>query len=620
MFMLFVIAVPLTGSAASLQPSQPDFPQAILLVSGDSVRDNLGSNNLVIIDARTAGYDISHIPGAINMLFGQYFTSGTGLLPVATLNSMLSAKGLTSDATYVIYDNTSASWGAAGRIFWMLEYLGCKDVHILDGGWDKWFGDGKPTETSANILPASTFQASPVPSIRSDKKYIAGRYKSADFVVMDCRTDEEYIGWQLYGEARGGHIPGAVQVPYAWYFSTDKTLRNYAELTMMFQSRGITRDKEVTAHCTVGIRSGFAYFVLRLMGYPRASNYDASIVEWAADKKLPMEIAPNFSTIVHPSWVKAVIDYHAPGSATAAPSNYPYARDHKYLIFQTSWAINIADDSDYINGHVPGAIHLGTGAFEDGEPTWYLSADAAVHQTMSNNGITADTTVIIYSDAPYDDGTPWGIGWSARLFWILKYAGLNDVRILNGGYKDWLGAGYAGDTGTNLPAAATFTGSVHPEYLATTAYVAKKLKSGAISVGDVRKYDEYAGATSGYATIEARGRVPGAVWLSDAGSSSLVYHNSDGTLSSYTDVRNLWKARGITSAKPIVFYCGAGYRSALAFLHGYVMGYKNIRNYASGWFDWSTVFEADPSYTGGLTPGWRQVPSVNSIVLGSPVN
>ena len=94
-----------------------------------------------------AGYDTSHIPGAINIKFGDYFTPGAGLLPKADLNSKLSAAGLKRSMTFVIYDNTSASFGAAGRIFWMLEYLGCGDVHVLDGGWDKWAADGRPTET-----------------------------------------------------------------------------------------------------------------------------------------------------------------------------------------------------------------------------------------------------------------------------------------------------------------------------------------------------------------------------------------------------------------------------------------------------------------------------------------
>ena len=160
---------------AKLVASQADFPNANLLVSADSVQSSLGAKNLVIIDARTSGYSTSHVPGAINIIFGNYYTGGLGLLPTADLENKLGAAGLKRDMTFVVYDNTSASFGAAGRIFWMLEYLGCKDVHILDGGWDKWAADGRPTETSSHTLPATTFTAKVSSAVRATKDHIASR-------------------------------------------------------------------------------------------------------------------------------------------------------------------------------------------------------------------------------------------------------------------------------------------------------------------------------------------------------------------------------------------------------------------------------------------------------------
>ena len=296
------------SSLAALAPSQTDFPNAALLVSAASVQNSIGEENLVIIDARTEGYSTSHVPGAVNVRFGEFLTWGKGLIPVADLNNRLSAAGLKRGMNFVIYDNTSASWGAAGRMFWMLEYLGCANVHILDGGWDKWVADGRPTESTINTLPAAPFKAAVKSSWKATQKHIKSRLYAADFAIIDSRTDEEFIGWQLYGENRGGHIPGAVQIPYGWFFNADKTVLNYSDLRTMFESRGITRNKEVTAYCTVGVRSGFVYFLLRLMGYPSASNYDGSIVEWAATASLPMKKAPNYSKLVYPQWVKNLID------------------------------------------------------------------------------------------------------------------------------------------------------------------------------------------------------------------------------------------------------------------------------------------------------------------------
>ncbi|MFZ2444820.1 MAG: rhodanese-like domain-containing protein [Syntrophobacteraceae bacterium] len=599
---------------AALEPSQPLFPNAKLLVSAVSLESSMGESGLVIIDARTSGYETAHIPGAINVKFGDYFTSGTGLLPLADLQSKLGAAGLTRGMTFVIYDNTSASWGAAGRIFWMLEYLGCTRAHILDGGWDKWVADARQTEVTVNTLPKKTFTAALKPAVKTDKAYIESRLGAEDFVVIDSRTDEEFIGWQLYGEARGGHIPGAVQIPYNWHFNADRTIRDVSWINSLLLSRGITKDKEVTAHCTVGIRSGFAYFILRLMGYPLASNYDASIVEWAKDKTLPMEKAPRFSTIVYPAWVKALIAYHAPGSTTAAPPNYPYARDHKYVIFETSWGPTESATS-YKNGHVPGAVHSDSDIYENGSPRWFLKPIDEIHTVMGNLGITADTTVVVYADSP---------SYSARLWWVLKYAGLKDVRYFNGGYQQWLTAGYAGETKINNPTPATFAGAAHASYLATTPWVAKNLNS--IWVGDVRSYDEHLGAKSGYNYISAKGRIPGAIWLNDGGSTQLVYRDGDATISAYTQVRDNWTKKGIVSTavptrfdKELVFHCGNGYRSSLTFLHAYLMGYNNVRNYSSGWSDWSTTYTNDPS-CGGITPGWCQEPSPRQIVIEMPAD
>lgn len=601
------------SASAQLEPSQPDFPNARLLVSADSVQNSIGTPNLVIIDARTAGYDTSHIPGAINVKFGEYFTPGVGLLPIADLESKLSAAGLKRGMTFVIYDNTSASFGAAGRIFWMLEYLGCNDVHILDGGWDMWIADARPTEATINTLPANTFKAIVKPSLKARKNRIKGRLKDADFAIIDARTDEEYIGWQLYGETRGGHIPRAIQIPYAWFFNTDKTVVNYSDLKTMFKSRGISKDKEITAYCTVGIRSGFVYFLLRLMGYPQASNYDGSIAQWSADSSLLMEKASRFSTIVYPSWVKTLIDYHTPGSTTPAPPEYPYDRAHKYLIFETQWG-TIDDATAYKSGHIPGAIHSNSDTYENGYPRWFLLPDTDLHTAMGSMGITADTTVVVYSDSRI---------FAARLWWILKYAGVNDVRFLNGGYEQWLASGYDGETTINSSVPATFSGSVKPDYLATTDYVfTQYTKKRLTLLADVRSKDEHNGAKSGYSYLEAKGRIPNAVWAYDGDDASPVYNDSDGTLRSYTEVRKVWKRRGITSTgasnmfdKEVIFYCGGGYRSSLAFLYAYLMGYDNIRNYSDGWEGWSTTYAEDPSCT-GITPGWCQTPSGRPIVVG----
>ncbi len=278
LLLTFILSVTLSllggyeSSFAKLAASQPDFPNAKLLVSAASVQKNL--HGIVLIDARTSGYETSHIPGAINLNYNDYLTPGNGLKDLATLQSKLTAAGLKSNSTIVIYDNTTASFGAAGRVFWMLEYLGCKDVHILDGGWDKWVADKRKTKSGIQTLRSKkAFVASVNASLLATSSHIMDRLTSLDatnstddFAVVDARTNEEYIGWQFYGEARGGHIPKAVNIPYEWFFNDDKTVLDYQDLRKLFEDRGVTADKEVTSYCTVGYTQRLCLFSLAADG------------------------------------------------------------------------------------------------------------------------------------------------------------------------------------------------------------------------------------------------------------------------------------------------------------------------------------------------------------------
>lgn len=613
------------SQTASLVAASAQFPNGDLLVSADSVQASLGKN-LIIIDSRSEeAYAAGHIPGAINLQHSAFWTKGSGLKQTDWVATQLGAAGIAQDRKIVIYDDTTASWGSGGRLFWMFEYLGCTDVHMLNGGWDKWTADNRQVQTSAVTLPAATFTPQVKSSAKADSSHIATRLYDQDFVVIDTRTDEEYLGWQLYGETRGGHIPKAVNIPYAWFYNTDKTTVSYQTLKTMLESRGITPDKEVTANCTAGIRSGYVYFLLRLMGYSRCSNYDASIWDWADNTSYPMEKAPNYATAVYPGWVKSLIDYHAPGSTSAAPPQYVYDRSHKYLIFETQWG-SFDDmtqgwaDNAYQVGHIPGAIHSNSDIYENGFPRWFLLPDAQLKAAVGSMGITPDTTVVVYSDSSI---------FAARLWWILKYAGVTDVRFMNGDMTQWKANGYPVETTVNLPTATTYTGTVNASYLADTAYVAANYASTATTqLVDVRSGSEYAGLISGYGYLVNKGRIPGAIWAYNADDSSLIYRDGDGTLRSYEEVKALWSGRGIESTvdptkldKEAIFYCGGGYRSSLAFFYAYLMGYTNIRNYSDGWSGWSTTYTQDASYLHdplipGSTDGWRQDPSGRPFATG----
>jgi len=593
MLSLLLIVTPflfLAGGNASavLAPSQTDFPNSGLLVSADSVQGSIGEANLVIIDARGAdAYAAAHIPGAINLIYGKYLSFGSGLLPTAKLNKKLSAAGLRRGMTFVIYDDTTASWGAAGRIFWMLEYLGCKKVHILDGGWDKWVADARPTETAINILPENTFKASVQSSRKATKQRIKKLLGTNKFAIVDARNDEEYNGWQLYGEARGGHIPGAVHIAYSRFFNANKTVLSYNDLKTMFLSRGIKKNKELTAYCTAGIRSGFVYFLFRLMGYPNVSNYDASIAQWSADKSLPMEKMANYQALVYGQWVKDLID-------GKNPPTYP---GKGYVILYSDWTARYYEDrTDYVGtpyekGHIPGAIFVDVYSLENGPSSQYgeqykhptdanIKPIPELQKFLGNMGITKDTTVVVYVDEVQ------GVSCVGRPAWALLLAGVDDVRILNGGYKAWLEAGGEVDTVPHPWVPASFGDHPgNPQYLATMDDV-RNVINGSIPnvvITDDRSWEEYIGTNNHYVFFSALGRIWTSEWIANG---SDLMASDKLSLKTYYEVLSNWKQKGFSADTKMYCYCGTGWRSALYTFYAYLVGWS-AANYDGGFYEWS---------------------------------
>lgn len=299
--------------------------------------------------------------------------------------------------------------------------------------------------------------------------------------------------------------------------------------------------------------------------------------------------------LVSSAWVNKLIQYHEEGSISKAPIDYQYDRTHDYLIFETSWG-RLEDAEQYQKGHIPGAIHSNSDIYENGEPRWFLRSDSEIFATMKSMGITAETTVIVYSHQPI---------FAARLWWILQYAGLEDVRVLDGGYEKWTADGFEGETTVNLPVAAIkeYAGPLKSEWIATMEYAAAHYKdTDHYILADVRDREEYTGLKSGYDYLIEKGRIPNSIWFYPVGGVTDRYFNTNNTFKSLEAIRAMWSELGLsdgktphTFKKEVIFYCGGGYRSATAFFYAYLMGYKNIRNLSNGWMGWSTTYTYDLS-------------------------
>ncbi len=577
------------------------FPNAHLLASAEDLLEGDGiqtaaTSNKIIVDTRSAdAYAAGHIPGAINLQW-QTFALWDGsapdgtLLPVEELAATLGAVGIASDANIVFYDDTVSSWGSAGRFFWMLEYLGCTTAQVLNGGWDKWVADGLPTETAENQLATTTFSPQLNSAVMAQKEHIAQRIDDSDFVSVDTRTDEEYIGWALYGEARGGHIPNAVQLPYEWYYNADKSILSYTDLKELLESRGITTDKEVVAYCTAGIRSGFFYFLGRLMGYTQVANYDGSMWDWAAADAAtcPMDKLHNYQALVYPAWVDALIKGENP----------PTYSGNGYVILFTSWEARYAENrSDYVGtpyetGHIPGAIFLDTYAIENGPNSEYgegyafpeegnAKSVAELQSLFGSLGISQDKTVIVYAD---DDISMMTAG---RVAWALMLSGVEDVRILNGSYDAWVAYGGVVETTPNSLTPVSFGSSAgNPGYLATKDDLQDVIDGDRLDtiIVDDREWAEYIGdSNSYYHYFHELGRIKTSQWIGDWVE---LCREDFQSLKAFGEVKDNWRESGFSPDRQMYFYCGTGWRSALYTFYAYLMGWP-AANYDGGWFEWS---------------------------------
>lgn len=290
-----------TDSAPLPPPPPPQtgdtslFPNAQLLVSVE----DLDAPSTIVLDARHSedAYNAGHIPGAIYappILFSVSQVNQM-LRPVDELEQVLGDLGITRTSNIIIYDDTTASLGAGGRLFWMLEYLGCTNVSVLNGGWDQWKIQRMPVETIVPApLPPAVFTALVNDAIYVTKEYVASRMDAPGFTLVDVRTDDEYQGLLPNSDPRPGHIPGAISFPYTECYNPDKTVLNFTDLKLLLESKGIITATEVVAYSTVGKRSAFFYFLSRLMGNTNVTNYDGSIVEWGSSDPVlyPMETGP----------------------------------------------------------------------------------------------------------------------------------------------------------------------------------------------------------------------------------------------------------------------------------------------------------------------------------------
>ena len=260
---------------------------------GPDVAKSLVDSGATVLDSRgQKAWRAGHIASSSPIDWRDY-RAGSGREGRLTddleaLASALGALGVSTAKPVLVVGGGATGWGEEGRVYWMLDYLGHPDVRILDGGWPIWETAGLPTTTERVSAQPTTFAISPRPATRALLSQLTDASKR-DVVFWDTREEREYLGATPYREQRGGHIPGARHLWFRDLMTDAGRLKNRGELRALLQARGIPLDAEIIAYCTGGVRSGFAYAVLKELGSQQAANYDGSMWEWSTEPTLPLE-------------------------------------------------------------------------------------------------------------------------------------------------------------------------------------------------------------------------------------------------------------------------------------------------------------------------------------------
>jgi len=277
-----------------------------VLVETSWVAEHLNDPNVRIVesDEDVLLYEQGHIPGAVKI---DWFTelqhpSKRDFLTKEEFERLMSEKGIANDTVVVFYGDKH-NWYAA-YTFWLFRYFGHDDtkLKIMNGGRKKWLDEKRPLTKEVPNFPKTVYRAKePDPSIRAFRDEVFASLNRSDRVLIDVRSPKEYTGELIHmpeypqeGAQRGGHIPGALNIPWAQAVNPDdSTFKPAEELKKLYERYTITPEREVIAYCRIGERSAHTWFVLTyLLGYPKVKNYDGSWTEWGNLVNVPIKKGP----------------------------------------------------------------------------------------------------------------------------------------------------------------------------------------------------------------------------------------------------------------------------------------------------------------------------------------
>ena len=273
-------------------------PESLASTQWVAEHGNDSNVRLIEVDVDTEAYGQGHIAGAVGWSWQSQLqqTVRRDIINKDDMERLLGSSGIDNDTTIILYGDNN-NWFAAWA-FWQIKYYGHGDVRLMNGGRVKWVAEDRPLTTDVPNHGAKTYRASDGnESIRAYRDQVLAGVNAGNISLVDVRAPAEYSGELLApanlpqeGSQRGGHIPGAANIPWGQAVQEDGTFKSADDLQALYGGRGIDGGRETIAYCRIGERASHTWYVLtQLLGFGNVRNYDGSWTEWGSIVRAPIE-------------------------------------------------------------------------------------------------------------------------------------------------------------------------------------------------------------------------------------------------------------------------------------------------------------------------------------------
>lgn len=544
-----------------------------LLVSPAWLAQHLHDPNLIVLQVGAMGnqaaYDAGHIPGARAADYGALHTIPKTDAELSERHDALQRLGVSDDSRIVVY-TADDYWPPATRTLLALNYAGLQRVQLLDGGLKGWTDSGGALSKDAPLARNGTL--SPLkrqPALVADADFVKAHRGVSGFAIVDGRSRVFYDGVREGGPKDHrvkGHIPGALNAPFDELTTVGSHLKSAAEIAAVFDKAGIKPGDTIIGYCHVGEQATAMLFAARTLGHP-VVLYDGSFADWV-QHDLPVEL-PNAAAQVH--------NASSRDQLVVAPALLAqHLHDANLVLLQ------VGKKETYDQGHIPGARFLDWMDFHNmdqkpGELTLEMPTPQALHDALENVGVSDNSLVVIYASDEY-----WSP--STRIVLTFDYAGLSNVRYLDGGLKGWIGAGNPISKEEPLPKKGSLSPLKLRPIIVDAAFVQGHERTPGFAIVDARNTEFYNGTQGGGQRGQTKkfGHIPGAV-----NAPFDQFATDDGHLKSYDEIKAMFDKAGVKPGDTIIGYCHVGQQATAMLFAARTLGH-DVLLYDGSFEDWNT--------------------------------